>query len=135
MKISFALIKWSEIQNLRLFKVIFKVILPTVLPFEREAPAINAVLSSRDSLKAKMHFWGEMERKEFSKQKTKIANENSHFLSFQTCTLIGMLIIPTLLSLKNFWWRFVIVWAIFTSITGFIMKRAMEKPVHFSTPR
>lgn len=55
--------------------------------------------------------------------------------TYHTCTLIGMLIIPTLLSLKNFWWRFVIVWAIFTLITGFIMKRAMEKPVHFSTPR
>ena len=56
-------------------------------------------------------------------------------ISFQTCTLFGMWLIPTLLSLKNFWWRFVIIWACFTLVTGVMMKRAMEKPVHVSTPR
>ena len=53
----------------------------------------------------------------------------------QAVTLLGMWLIPTLLSMKNFWWRFVVVWAIFPIITGFMMKRAMEKPVSVSTPR
>ncbi|XP_077290436.1 E3 ubiquitin ligase Rnf121 [Arctopsyche grandis] len=58
-----------------------------------------------------------------------------HYRSYSLTTMIAMWIIPVGLSLKNQWWRFIIIWAIFTSITAWIGKRAMQKPVAGTTPR
>lgn len=50
-------------------------------------------------------------------------------------TLIGMWIIPLGISLRNAWWRFVVIWCAFTMITSAVMIRALEKPIRGSTPR
>jgi len=55
--------------------------------------------------------------------------------SYHFCTLVGMWSIPMLLSLKNWWWRFIVFWLFFTLVTAAIMKRAMEKPIQGTTPR
>merc|ERR1712150_132877 len=48
---------------------------------------------------------------------------------------IGMWSIPFLLSAKNIWTRFIVIWLIFTVITAFVMRKVMEKPIDGSTPR
>lgn len=54
---------------------------------------------------------------------------------FQFVTLMGLWIIPMALCVRNFWWRFVISWAIFSFLTVLVMRRAMVKPVAGTTPR
>jgi len=55
--------------------------------------------------------------------------------SYHVCTLVGMWSIPLLLSAKNMWIRFIVIWSIFTLVTAIIMRKAMEKPIEVSTPR
>lgn len=50
-------------------------------------------------------------------------------------TLIGMWIIPILFTLFHQWWRFVIIWTVFSAITFVIIQKATRKPVQGSTPR
>lgn len=54
---------------------------------------------------------------------------------FQVCTLVGMWIIPMGMSARNAWWRFVVIWALFTLVTAAIMNKATQKPIGGSTPR
>ncbi len=53
----------------------------------------------------------------------------------QVCTLIGMWLIPLALSIKNYWWRFIVIWLMISTISGVISKKALEKPIRGSTPR
>ena len=56
--------------------------------------------------------------------------------SYEVYTLIGMLIIPLVLSIKNhWWWQFLGIWLVFSSITSLIAKRATEKLEQGTTPR
>lgn len=58
-----------------------------------------------------------------------------YFRSYQRATLIGMWIIPVGFCLKFGWTRFIIVWAVFSVITGFIVFKATRKPLEGRTPR
>ena len=46
-----------------------------------------------------------------------------------------MWIIPLGLSIKNHWWRFPCIWLVFSSVTSFVTKRSLEKPIQGTTPR
>lgn len=58
-----------------------------------------------------------------------------HFRSYQIATLLGMWIIPIFLCLKFDWWRFIIIWLVFSTINGFVSFRATRKPLVGTTPR
>ncbi|KAI0222129.1 RING-type domain-containing protein [Lamellibrachia satsuma] len=58
-----------------------------------------------------------------------------HFKSYQLATLLGMWLVPIVLCLKFYWWRFIIIWAIFSLITAFVAFKATRKPLSGSTPR
>ncbi|XP_049791887.1 RING finger protein 121 [Schistocerca nitens] len=58
-----------------------------------------------------------------------------HFRSYQFITLLALWIIPQVMSLQNRWWRFIFLWLLFSCITGFIVRKAMQKPILGTTPR
>ncbi|XP_033743023.1 RING finger protein 121-like isoform X1 [Pecten maximus] len=58
-----------------------------------------------------------------------------HFRSYERATLIGMWIIPIGFCIKFSWLRFVVIWGIFSLITGFVTFRATRKPLPGNTPR
>ncbi|GLH08847.1 RING finger protein 121 [Gryllus bimaculatus] len=58
-----------------------------------------------------------------------------HFKSYQFISLLGMWIIPLVMCLRNQWWRFIFFWLLFSCITGFIVRKAVQKPIEGTTPR
>lgn len=58
-----------------------------------------------------------------------------HYQSYQPVTLFGMWIIPLIIGIRNYWWRFIFTWLIFSCITGLIFRKSLEKPIDGTTPR
>ncbi|XP_005096944.1 RING finger protein 121 [Aplysia californica] len=58
-----------------------------------------------------------------------------HFKSYQRATLLGMWLIPVGLCIKFAWWRFTVLWSIFSVITAIVTFKASRKPLSGSTPR
>lgn len=61
--------------------------------------------------------------------------KNAHFKSFQFFTMIGMWIIPFLISIKLEHTRFIVIWIIFTIITLIIAYKATRTPISRAAPR
>ncbi|XP_071950100.1 E3 ubiquitin ligase Rnf121-like [Antedon mediterranea] len=57
------------------------------------------------------------------------------YKSYQAITLAGMWIIPFFFSINAHWWRFLVIWFIFSIITGHIIFKATRKPLPGTTPR
>lgn len=58
-----------------------------------------------------------------------------YFRSYQRATLMGMWIIPVVFCIKFTWYRFIVMWSIFSAITSYIVFKATRKPVDGTTPR
>lgn len=58
-----------------------------------------------------------------------------YYRSYLLMSLLALWLLPVGMSIKNFWWRFVIIWLIFSAITGVVMKKAYQKPIEGNTPR
>uniref|UniRef100_T1IV29 RING-type domain-containing protein n=1 Tax=Strigamia maritima TaxID=126957 RepID=T1IV29_STRMM len=58
-----------------------------------------------------------------------------HFKSYQSVSLVGMWLIPLIISVINGWFRFGIIWVVYTILTGIVMRKAMQKPISGTTPR
>ncbi|GAB1608218.1 RING finger protein 121-like [Argonauta hians] len=58
-----------------------------------------------------------------------------HFRSYKRATLLGMWLIPLGFCLKFRWYRFVIVWSVFSVVTAFVTLKATAKPLSGKTPR
>jgi RING finger protein 121 len=61
--------------------------------------------------------------------------KTKHFKSFQFVTMIGMWIIPFIISLKLLHVRFIIIWIIFTVITSIVAFKSSRVPINRTTPR
>jgi len=58
-----------------------------------------------------------------------------HFRSYQTATLFGLWLIPCLISLHKFWWRFICSWLIYTSTSSYIWFLVTRSIISGRTPR
>ncbi|XP_017786545.1 PREDICTED: RING finger protein 121 [Nicrophorus vespilloides] len=57
------------------------------------------------------------------------------YRSYSIATLIGLWLIPIMISVKNLWWRFIFIWLVFSCISGLIVRKALQKPIEGTTPR
>lgn len=58
-----------------------------------------------------------------------------HYKSYLLVSLLGLWLIPAGMCVKNGWWRFVVLWVIFSLLTGVVMRKAYQKPITGNTPR
>jgi RING finger protein 121/175 len=58
-----------------------------------------------------------------------------HIRSYNISTLLGLWLVPMFMSFQSGYTRFLIVWALFSIVNGFIVRRALESPMRSSTPR
>lgn len=50
-------------------------------------------------------------------------------------TLFQMWVVPLYFTIKLYWWRFLVVWLLFSAVTAFVTFRATRKPLVQTTPR
>lgn len=56
--------------------------------------------------------------------------------TFETVTLVGMLVLPPLYALYHLYWRFLVIFAAFLAVTAFFLSKPfVEKPMLVTTPR
>jgi RING finger protein 121 len=58
-----------------------------------------------------------------------------HPKSYNISTLLGLWLVPMIMSIQSGYTRFLIIWALFSIVNGFIVMRALESPMKSSTPR
>lgn len=50
-------------------------------------------------------------------------------------TLFQMWVVPLYFTVKLYWWRFLVIWVLFSAVTAFVTFRATRKPLVQTTPR
>ncbi|XP_044274504.1 RING finger protein 121 isoform X4 [Varanus komodoensis] len=58
-----------------------------------------------------------------------------HPRSYNMVTLFQMWVVPLYFTVKLHWWRFLVIWVVFSAITAFVTFRATRKPLVQTTPR
>ena len=58
-----------------------------------------------------------------------------HVQSFDTAALFGLWAIPAVWSVWGGYWRMLVVWSCYTAVTGWVGRRALQRPVDRRTPR
>ncbi|KAM6342329.1 E3 ubiquitin ligase RNF121 isoform 1-T1 [Podargus strigoides] len=58
-----------------------------------------------------------------------------HPRSYNMVTLFQMWVVPLYFTIKLNWWRFLVIWVLFSAVTAFVTFRATQKPLVQTTPR
>ncbi|XP_072466395.1 E3 ubiquitin ligase RNF121 isoform X1 [Notamacropus eugenii] len=58
-----------------------------------------------------------------------------HPRSYNMVTLFQMWVVPLYFTVKLHWWRFLVIWVLFSAVTAFVTFRATRKPLVQTTPR
>ncbi|XP_025902862.1 RING finger protein 121, partial [Nothoprocta perdicaria] len=58
-----------------------------------------------------------------------------HPRSYNMVTLFQMWVVPLYFTVKLNWWRFLLIWLLFSAVTAFVTFRATRKPLVQTTPR
>ncbi|XP_018775683.1 RING finger protein 121 isoform X8 [Serinus canaria] len=58
-----------------------------------------------------------------------------HPRSYNMVTLFQMWVVPLYFTVKLNWWRFLVIWVLFSAVTAFVTFRATRKPLVQTTPR
>ncbi|EPY83487.1 RING finger protein 121 [Camelus ferus] len=58
-----------------------------------------------------------------------------HPRSYNMVTLFQMWVVPLYFTVKLHWWRFLVIWILFSAVTAFVTFRATRKPLVQTTPR
>ncbi|KFO99644.1 RING finger protein 121, partial [Calypte anna] len=58
-----------------------------------------------------------------------------HPRSYNMVTLFQMWVVPLYFTIKLNWWRFLVIWVLFSAVTAFVTFRATRKPLVQTTPR
>ncbi|NXW54904.1 RN121 protein, partial [Eurystomus gularis] len=57
-----------------------------------------------------------------------------HPRSYNMVTLFQMWVVPLYFTIKLYWWRFLVIWVLFSAVTAFVTFRATRKPLVQTTP-
>ncbi|XP_008947379.1 PREDICTED: RING finger protein 121, partial [Merops nubicus] len=57
-----------------------------------------------------------------------------HPRSYNMVTLFQMWVVPLYFTIKLNWWRFLVIWVLFSAVTAFVTFRATRKPLVQTTP-
>jgi len=57
-----------------------------------------------------------------------------YYRSFQNVTLIGLWIIPIMFAFSAGFWRMIVIWIVFSAITGYLIVHASKSPLWKETP-
>lgn len=57
------------------------------------------------------------------------------YRSYSLVTLLGLWLIPVSISCYQQWWRFIIVWVLYSILSALILRSAAQRPILGSTPR
>lgn len=58
-----------------------------------------------------------------------------HPTSYSTTTLLGLWILPMVLSLRKGYWKFLLIWCLFSAVNSWVVARALQRPMQSGTPR
>ena len=58
-----------------------------------------------------------------------------HINSYNLATLLGLWLVPLILSISKHYYKFIFFWSIFSIFNTIIVKKAFESPMNSSTPR
>ncbi|KAI9261603.1 hypothetical protein BDA99DRAFT_511877 [Phascolomyces articulosus] len=61
--------------------------------------------------------------------------KKKHYRSYQAVSLSGLYFFPVLFGLHDGWYRFLVIWTIFSMVNGFVIYKASRKPLESMTPR
>lgn len=93
-------------------------------------PKLEVQRKDQAKMEHKRHaldLWMDLQRK--------LARAEVLMFVFQMVTLFQMWVVPLYFTVKLHWWRFLVIWILFSAVTAFVTFRATRKPLVQTTPR
>mmetsp|Transcript_35095 Transcript_35095/g.99531 ORF Transcript_35095/g.99531 Transcript_35095/m.99531 type:complete len:429 (-) Transcript_35095:345-1631(-) len=61
--------------------------------------------------------------------------KKNHKRSYELVTLLGLWLFPAITCIVMHFWRFLMVWVLFTAVTGYLLSLCLARPMDRTTPR